>query len=391
MNFRYLRIGILAFILFILIYSVYSATGDPTGETQSGGDSGGGGGGGDAPGDGVCGATETCATEPACGACCVANQGQSCGSCGGVVLCDGSCSVSTPADYGLACGSCGGTIQCDGSCSVQGSCSPGQTQCINNRYQTCNSCNQWQNAGTDSDGDGVDAQCGDSLCDNAAGVFDSTKTATETACADSLDNDCDGLVDCADSDCDGSINGTLTNQNGQLVSGADISARRGLTTISSSTTNQQGNYLISLINCGSYNLVASHPSYASQTKSNVYVNPQQTTTANFGEESGSSLVLGTPCEADCTFADDNLIHASCDGRNGCTFYDNVSKAACDNSQPGWVRDYNSTHYVTCASGSPQLKIEIGASVSCESGTLVKVTRIVFYNGKPVKLVVAACG
>jgi len=69
----------------------------------------------------------------------------------------------------------------------------------------------------------------------------------------------------------------------------------------------------------------------------------------------------------------------------------ASKAACDNSQPGWVRDYNATYYVTCASGSPQPKIEIEASVSCESGTLIKVIRIVVYNGKPVKLVVAVCG
>ena len=97
------------------------------------------------------------------------------------------------------------------------------------------------------------------------------------------------------------------------------------------------------------------------------------------------------CESDCTHFDDNIVHASCDGLNGCRFYDAISKAACDNSQPGWIRDYNSTHYVVCASGSPQPKIEIEASVSCESGTLVKVTRIVVYNGKPVKLVVAACG
>ena len=112
----------------------------------------------------------------------------------------------------------------------------------------------------------------------------------------------------------------------------------------------------------------------------------------FSQSPGTWHEFGeTICENDCTFFDDNIVHASCDGLNGCTFYDSISKAACDNSQPGWVRDYNSTHYVTCASGSPQPKIEIEASVGCESGTLVKVTRIVVYNGKPVKLVVAVCG
>jgi hypothetical protein len=55
--------------------------------------------------------------------------------------------------------------------------------------------------GTDSDGDGVDRQCGDSLCDNANGVTDATKTASETVCDDGKDNDCDGSIDGADSDC----------------------------------------------------------------------------------------------------------------------------------------------------------------------------------------------
>ena len=212
---------------------------------------------------------------------------------------------------------------------------------------------------------------------------------TETACTDGLDNDCDGLVDCNDTDCTGSIAGAVKNQDGQAVSSADVSAKKDLTTVASSATNSQGNYDIASINCGTYSLVASHPNYAPQTKSNVVVNAQQQTTVNF--EGSSSMVLGSSCEADCTFAADNIVHASCDTRNGCTFYDSISKSACDNSQPGWVRDYNSSHYVICAPGSPQPKIEIEASVSCASGTLVKVTSIVLYNGKPVKLVVAACG
>ena len=63
--------------------------------------------------------------------------------------------------------------------------------------------------GTDADNDGVDAQCGDSLCDNAAGVCDNAiagkcvaKKATETNCGDGLDNDCNGLTDYEDPQCD---------------------------------------------------------------------------------------------------------------------------------------------------------------------------------------------
>ena len=103
------------------------------------------------------------------------------------------------------------------------------------------------------------------------------------------------------------------------------------------------------------------------------------------------LTLGTACESDCTFANDNIVHASCDGINGCSFCDSTSKAVCDNSQPGWVRDYDAANYVECPSGCPALRTETQATVTCSSGTLVKMTRIVVYNGKPVKLVVAMCG
>lgn len=370
---------------------------------------------------------------------CVGNAGSPCNcgpcGCGGTIQCGGGCSGGdpTPGNYNQPCGSCGrGRITCSGSCSSdysncggagyyntgnscgncgtqqqycngcdwtgayqcvnQGPCSPGQTQCVSDRHQTCSSSCQWQNSGTNSDSDAKDLQCGDSLCDSSPNVYDSTKTATENACQDSLDNDCDVKTDCSDSDCDGSITGTVKNQDNQSISGADISAKKDLTTVKSAATNPQGSYTISPIACGSYDLVASHPDYAPQTKNNIPVNPQQPTTSNFGgEESGSSLILGTSCEPDCTFAFDETIHASCDGKNGCAFFDSASKAACDNSQPGWLRDYNSTHYIVCASGAPQPKIEIKASVSCASGTLVKITSIVLYNGKPVKLVVAACG
>ena len=326
-------------------------------------------------------------TPPSFGASC--NCG-ACG-CGGTILCNSACSGAnpTPGNYGQPCGNCG-TISCSSTCINQGLCSPGQTQCINGRYQSCSSGCQWQNAGTDADADGVDVQCGDTTCDNAKGVCDTAvqglciaKTPTESNCADNLDNNCNGLTDCKDFDCAGSISGNVKDANAQPIQSVDIDAKIDVTSVKSTATNQQGSYSIGM-NCGTFNLVASHPDYAPKTKNNLVVPPKQQVTADF------NLVLGTSCEADCTYAADNLIHASCDGKNSCAFYDSTSKAACGNAQPGWVRDYNASHYITCASGAPQPKIEIQASVSCASGTLVKVVSIVLYNGKPVKLVVAIC-
>lgn len=238
--------------------------------------------------------------------------------------------------------------------------------------------------GTNADNDVKDFQCGDSLCDNAAGVYDSTKTAAETSCADGLDNDCNGLTDCADPACDGSISGTVSDNNNQPVGEADVTLKKDLSTVKSTTTSQQGSYNLAGVNCGSYSLSVLHPNYAPKTDS-ISLAPSQQATKDY------TLVLGTSCEADCTYANDDIVHASCDGKNGCAFYDSTAKAACDNSQPGWARDYDASNYVTCASGSPQPTVTIQASVSCSSGTLVKVTRIVVYNGEPVKLVVATCG
>ncbi len=69
--------------------------------------------------------------QVACGPSSASIAGQTCGSCGGIILCDGLCSVATPGNFGQACGSCGGKVQCDGSCSVA---TPG------NLGQTCGLC-----------------------------------------------------------------------------------------------------------------------------------------------------------------------------------------------------------------------------------------------------------
>ena len=206
----------------------------------------------------------------------------------------------------------------------------------------------------------------------------------ETDCSNVIDDDLDGLVDCADPDCNGNLNGIVLNDESKGVPSATINVKNGQSVVQNAVTGQDGTYTTST-NCGFYNVVASHASYVPQTKSNILIPARGDASANF------SLIIGTSCESDCTFNSDNLIHESCDGINGCYFFDSTSRAACDLAQPGWIRNYDSGNYVVCPSGSPQPKVEVQATISCTSGTLVKVTRIVIYNGKPVKLIVATCG
>lgn len=224
--------------------------------------------------------------------------------------------------------------------------------------------------------------CNDAGYDACLATISSNTNAHVSDC---VNNPYSIKICCSLGVCSGSISGVVKDQNNQPVASAEVSVKSGLTTIQSTTTDQQGVYNFASVPCGTYNLVVSHPNYGIQTESNIIVSNQQDTMVNF------LLAPGSSCEQDCTYLNDNIVHAYCDGKNSCTFYDSVARAVCDNSQPGWARDYNETHYVTCAPGSPQPKVEIFATLSCASGTLVKVTRIVVYNGKPVKLVVATCG
>ena len=66
--------------------------------------------------------------------CCVPEQGQDCGSCGGTIKCDGTCSIPTPTNFGQECNcapcGCGGSILCDGACSASTPSCPTPDQLI---------------------------------------------------------------------------------------------------------------------------------------------------------------------------------------------------------------------------------------------------------------------
>jgi len=104
-----------------------------------------------------------------------------------------------------------------------------------------------------------------------------------------------------------------------------------------------------------------------------------------------ALVEGSTCETDCTFVGDNIIHQECDGINGCAFFDATAKTVCNLAQPGWVRDYDINNVVVCAEGAPQAKVDVKATVTCDEENLIKLTKVVTYKGRLVKLVVVTCG
>ncbi len=222
---------------------------------------------------------------------------------------------------------------------------------------------------------------------------------SETSCTDGMDNDCDGLIDCADTDCTGSINGNVKNTADENIESAKVEALQDTNLKGFDFTDALGNYDITSLLCGTYNLIASAPGYLSRTRENVYLPPKTALTVNFNYESetmNNALILASTCEADCTYAGDNTIHKECADINGCLFYkvsgdDTIAKQVCDLAQPGWERDYDADNVIVCPSGPLKPKSTAAAQVTCTEENLIKITKVVVYNGEPVNMVITVCG
>ncbi len=258
-------------------------------------------------------------------------------------------------------------------------------------------------AGTNSDGDAKDKECGDSQCDNAAGIYDSTKASTEVSCTDNLDNDCDGTTDCADSDCGTTVSGVVRNEDESPISPSKVDILKNGIFKFTGSTGPSGSYTINS-GCGTYDIVASATDYISSTKDRVIFPPGGSITQDF------TLFVGTSCEADCTYAGDNTIHQECEGINGCKFCPDgcsnpscttsIAQQSCNLAQPGWDRLYTDSSQsecengcmITCQESCPLAKVETKAKVTCDAGeNLIKVTKLVMYKGKLSKLNVVVCG
>jgi len=250
-----------------------------------------------------------------------------------------------------------------------------------------------------SAGDGPSTCCDlASKCVDSSGICrESVNEDTVALCSDGIDNNCNGLTDCQETSCGGLILGNVKNTDDDPIDGATIEATQSGTVIHAEFTNTFGDYFINNVLCGTYEMVASKAEYISSTETSVVLPPKGSITVDF------TLVSGTTCEDDCTYAGDNIIHKECDGidnggadldgdgRTDCVFFDETAKNVCDLAQPGWIRDYPPDKEIECAEGTPQIKKEVKAKVTCEEENLIKLTKVITYKGKLVKLVIVTCG
>ena len=150
--------------------------------------------------------------EELCGTRCIntQNDGRNCGGCGmecaaGSFCSAGVCSRSCPGGT-MACGGscadlatdrdhCGG---CDNACAEDEACRGGACLCPEGYTECGGTC---INPDGDMDNCGVcDRSCdADQIC--SMGMCTCAAGGRETECTDEVDDDCDGLVDCADPDC----------------------------------------------------------------------------------------------------------------------------------------------------------------------------------------------
>ena len=173
------------------------------------------------------------------------------------------------------------------------------------------------------------------------------------------------------------------------IDSATVDATQNGISQNSAITNPSGNYLMTDVLCGTYDVIASASGFVSSGKQGIVLLPEGSITVDFTGADG--LVLGSTCETDCTYAGDNTIHQECDGINNCAFFDATAKTVCNLAQPGWIRDYDENNVIECAEGAPQAKVEVKAKITCDEDNLIKTTKIVTYKGKLVKLVVVTCG
>jgi len=185
------------------------------------------------------------------------------------------------------------------------------------------------------------------------------------------------------------VNGTVTDAFGDSIAGAEVNILgSGLSDI----TDQYGNYFIRDVPEGIYDILAS-----AQDQGFVSSEPKELTAYNTNVTTINFMLYkaDSDCRQDCskTTDEENLrCHADCDGINGCKFYNARTKEVCTtplNRVVGVTESYNSTHKLRCCIGEPYLykKISGDRLVFPESENIVRITRIVFWRGQFVRMII----
>jgi len=184
-----------------------------------------------------------------------------------------------------------------------------------------------------------------------------------------------------------SVKGRVVTVGGFGVNGAEVrilGTDYVRTTATINNVNGSYDFGSSVVNSSlSYDIVASRSPYSPSVLKDVFIPDfADVTIPTITLSYGSDL-----CEEDCTFTSDETCHASCQGTNGCMFYDVVAAGICDAVHTGFRVDYDATREIQCCEGSPYVPVKIKATTKINATNVVRITRNVWYEGKLVKMVI----
>ncbi len=311
----------------------------------------------------------------------------------------GSADVDGDGVIGETCSAAGKWRDCDANASL----------CTAPRCGSRNWTSGGENAsfGEYANGSGIEC-CGDdageyfavtglntSCCNTATDCVDNwgkcqvNDTWSPGGCTDGIDSDCDGDIDFNDTDCRALINGTLTSENGTLITGVNVTITAYATDpwtgvyVEFSTVTTTGAYNLYVIVNLTYNIVARLQTGGIAYNWSVLVDEDN----NRWRTVDLTVKAAAGCDTDCTLPGENICRPECEGAAGCAYFSPISMQKCDGSQAGWFVPYNETFDVQCCEGIPSLRTQARIVGVRGPRDVVRVTRIISYGGQLISLII----
>lgn len=179
------------------------------------------------------------------------------------------------------------------------------------------------------------------------------------------------------------VNGTVRDAFGNPIEDAlvDILSPLELNEI----TDENGNYFIRDVPEGTYDILASKQGFEAGNEQFDF--DDNVVTIDF-----TLYTAGTECQPDCSKRSDDIpvCHTDCDRINGCDFYDETAKEKCTTPQgrvTNAITSYNETHKLLCCKGDPYKPKKATIKIPEDATYVVRITRIVFWRGQFVRMIV----
>jgi len=91
------------------------------------------------------------------------------------------------------------------------------------------------------------------------------------------------------------------------------------------------------------------------------------------------------CLPDCTTSATPGFCGPCDCLNGCHYYDARAEELCNGEAKDSIVRYNLTHELRCCDGIPYPIERIPLSVYVNSSTIITIQRVVWFEGRIIKM------